>query len=69
MGIYIESDKEHADGALYQALVDEVTRLKRCRNSKERQKIRWFILEAHQKLVKSNLLDANQENVLRDTPQ
>lgn len=69
MSIYIESDKEHIDGALYQALVDEVTRLKKCRNSKERQKIRWFILEAHHRLVKSNLLDVNQENVLQDTQQ
>lgn len=51
---YIETDKSHIDGILYQAMVDETLRLRKSRSAKERSEIRKFIIEAYWLLTKSN---------------
>lgn len=58
---YIETDKSHIDGLLYQVMVDEALRLRKCRRLKECSEIRNFIIEAYQLLSEANLKDGCQE--------
>lgn len=48
--IFTEISRKNIDALLYTAMVNEVNRLEKCRNKKERQSIRNFIILAYQKL-------------------
>lgn len=51
--VLLETDSKRNDALLYTAIFDEVQRLKTCRNRKERQDIRNFILLGSQ-ILKTN---------------
>ena len=51
--VFLETDSKRNDALLYTAIFDEVQRLKICRNRKERQDIRRFILSGSQ-ILKTN---------------
>lgn len=51
--VLLETDSKRNDALLYTAIFDEVQRLKICRNRKERQDIRRFILSGSQ-ILKTN---------------
>lgn len=53
--VFTETNKERIDAILYQAMFDETIRLRKCRNRKEREKIRTFIMEAYQLFAERNL--------------
>lgn len=53
--VFTETNKERIDAILYQAMFDETIRLRKCRNRKEREKIRAFIMEAYQLFAERNL--------------
>lgn len=48
--IFTEISRKNIDALLYTAIVNEVNRLEKCRNKKERQIIRNFIISAYQTL-------------------
>lgn len=49
-GVFVETDEEKVDALMYTAVFDEILRLKTCRNRRERQRIRKFILAGYQAL-------------------
>ena len=59
--MFTETNKERIDAILYQAMFDETIRLRKCRNRKEREKIRAFIMEAYQLFAERNLENENQD--------
>jgi hypothetical protein len=59
--VFTETNKERIDAILYQAMFDETIRLRKCRNRKEREKIRAFIMEAYQLFAERNLENENQD--------
>ena len=48
--IFTEISRKNMDALLYTAMLNEVNRLEKCRNKKERQSIRNFIISAYQTL-------------------
>ncbi|WP_443716564.1 hypothetical protein [Ruminococcus sp.] len=48
--IFTEISRKNIDALLYTAMLNEVNRLEKCRNKKERQSIRNFIISAYQTL-------------------
>lgn len=48
--IFTEISRKNIDALLYTAMLNEVNRLGKCRNKKERQSIRNFIISAYQTL-------------------
>lgn len=48
--VFVEVSQKKIDALLYTAMFNEVNRLDNCRNKKERQSIRNFIISAYQKL-------------------
>ena len=49
--VFTKVDLEAVDGVLYQAMFDEVIRLRTCLNRKERESIRRFLTEAYQQIA------------------
>lgn len=49
--IFTEISGKNIDALLYTAMLNEVNRLEKCRNKKERQSIRNFIISAYQTLI------------------
>lgn len=49
--VFTEISGTEVDALLYTAMFNEVNRLEDCKNKKERQRIRDFILSAYQKLI------------------
>ena len=48
--IFTEISRKNIDALLYTAMLNEVNRLEKCRNKKERQSIRNFIISDYQTL-------------------
>ena len=48
--VFTEISDTEVDALLYTAIFNEVNRLENCKNKKERQRIRDFILSAYQDL-------------------
>ncbi len=67
--VFIKTDKRKIDAALYQAIFDEVIRLRKSRRASERESIRCFIVIAYQLLAKYNSENADQNTVLENMPQ
>ena len=62
--VFTQTDKSKVDAAFYQVIFDEIIRLRKCKNSRERDKIRNFIMEAYQLLS-----EKIPENVIEYTSQ
>lgn len=52
--VFAETDTEKVDAVLYQALFDEVIRLRKTASRRERSEIRKFITEAYQLYAERN---------------
>lgn len=52
--VFIETDTEKVDAILYQAMFDEVIRLRKTARRRERNEIRKFITEAYQLYAEKN---------------
>lgn len=62
--VFTQTDKSKVDAVFYQAIFDETIRLRKCRSSKERDKIRNFLTAAYQLLS-----ERIPENVIQYTSQ
>lgn len=51
--VFLETDEEKNNALLYTAIFNEVQRLNVCKNKKERENIRKFILNGYQELKSS----------------
>ena len=59
--VFTETDTEKVDAILYQAIFDEVIRLRKTVSRRERNEIRKFITEAYQLYAERNLENENQD--------
>ena len=71
--VFTETDTEKVDALLYQAMFDEVIRLRKTVSRRERSDIRKFITEAYQLYAEKNLENGNpgtfQESMFRQNQE
>lgn len=59
--VFTQTDKQRVDAVLYQAMFDEVIRLRKCSNPRERKSIREFLTVAYQLLAERIPENASQD--------
>lgn len=65
--VFTETSIEQMEAVLYQAMFDEVIRLRKCRSRRERNDIRKFLIETYQLFAEKTLQSEHPDIIPEST--